>query len=422
MFEPTVKQAEVYENSTARTNLSVGAVRSGKTKLCVIIIPKRMEDIPHGECGLFGKTLATLSRNVLKPLREYYSEKHISDMKRSLEGAYFVTIFGREFICVGANDKSSETKIRGSTLVYAYCDEISTWDEGFFQMLLSRLDSKDAKLDGTTNPDHPNHWLKKYIDKSKESGASVKTFNFHIDDNPTLDRGYVENLKKTYAGTVYYDRFIEGRWAAGQGSIYKNFTANPENYIIDELPDNSIQRTVIGIDFGMSKSRTSFKLIGFLKNCDGIVVIDEFDTLEHKGVALLERQFLEFYIKCRSQGYIINNIYYDNAQPTLGKSLQSVLFEGGFACSVEPCIKKRIQERINAMMILMGSNRFKILSNCVNSINAFKGAVYNDKLHGTDERLDDGTSDIDSLDAIEYAYERDIENLINRALYNRGDS
>lgn len=416
----THKQADVLLNSTARINLCVGAVRSGKTHICYDLLPKRAVEMPKGECVLIGKTLATLEYNVLRPMREKYSERYISETKRSITGASSTKIFGREFRCVGANDKSAETKIRGNKFIYAYGDEVCTWDENFFKMLLSRLDSKDAKFDGTTNPDHPSHWLKAYIDKSDENKSSIKTWQFHIDDNRQfLDKEVIVELKKAYEGTVYYDRFILGRWAAGEGSIYKNFTLTPENYIIDELPDNSIQRTVIGIDFGMSKSRTSFKLIGFLKNCDGIVVIDEFDTLEHKGVALLERQFLEFYIKCRSQGYIINNIYYDNAQPTLGKSLQSVLHQNGFICPVDRCIKKRIQERINAMMILMAMNRFKILRRCVNSINAFKGAVYNDKLHGTDERLDDGTSDIDSLDAIEYAYERDIENLTNRALYNR---
>lgn len=402
MFEPTVKQAEVYENSTARTNLSVGAVRSGKTKLCVILIPKRMEDIPKGECGLFGKTLATLSRNVLKPLREYYSEKHISDMKRSLEGAYFVTIFGREFICVGANDKSSETKIRGSTLVYAYCDEISTWDEGFFQMLLSRLDSKDAKLDGTTNPDHPNHWLKKYIDKSKESGASVKTFNFHIDDNPTLDRGYVENLKKTYAGTVYYDRFIQGRWAAGEGSIYTAYNKCPDDYTCDDDMLTEINHSILAIDFGENKSSIAMTCVGFTNNLSKIIIPYAELYKGHADVDLLKTQIINFGNNCKK--YNPKMCYPDNANKTVANITKNVLELNCLIPTKTDYAKLEIKDRIMLTCALFGKKMIYIHKDCRIVHDAFASAVWKDDKNSIkDERLDNGTSNIDTLDTFEYA-------------------
>lgn len=43
---------------------------------------------------------------------------------------------------------------------------------------------------------------------------------------------------------------------------------------------------------------------------------------------------------------------------------------------------------------------------------ALCGALWNPKNLTEDERLDDGTSDIDSLDAFEYTFERDISRFI----------
>lgn len=49
--------------------------------------------------------------------------------------------------------------------------------------------------------------------------------------------------------------------------------------------------------------------------------------------------------------------------------------------------------------------------NCKTLEDAFENAVWNDKPkeQGKDERLDDGTSDIDTLDAFEYSFEKHIK-------------
>ncbi len=49
---------------------------------------------------------------------------------------------------------------------------------------------------------------------------------------------------------------------------------------------------------------------------------------------------------------------------------------------------------------------------CESLIKALTTAVWNPKNLTADERLDDGTSDIDTLDAFEYTYERDITKFI----------
>ena len=59
----------------------------------------------------------------------------------------------------------------------------------------------------------------------------------------------------------------------------------------------------------------------------------------------------------------------------------------------------------------MGAGRFYYTDDCETLKTALSDAVW-DKSKKNDVRLDDGSTDIDSLDAFEYTFERDIKRLI----------
>ena len=63
--------------------------------------------------------------------------------------------------------------------------------------------------------------------------------------------------------------------------------------------------------------------------------------------------------------------------------------------------------------MLIGAGRFFVLANCKHTIDALKSAIWDEKKLTEDVRLDNGTTNIDSLDAMEYAIERDIPTLID---------
>ena len=81
---------------------------------------------------------------------------------------------------------------------------------------------------------------------------------------------------------------------------------------------------------------------------------------------------------------------------------------------VLPAQKKKINDRINYTVRLMGSGRFFITPDCLTLKKALQDAVYNSKVL-QEERLDDGSTDIDTLDAFEYTIERNISGIY----YNR---
>ena len=53
----------------------------------------------------------------------------------------------------------------------------------------------------------------------------------------------------------------------------------------------------------------------------------------------------------------------------------------------------------------MAQGRFSVCAGCANTIRALKEAVYDPKKPLEDVRLDDGSTNIDSLDSMEYSTE-----------------
>lgn len=234
-------------NQLHRINLLEGSVSSGKTWISLVLWAFWVKTMPiDGLYMMCAKSLTTLKRNCLLLLQELVGESNFSFSIPGKEGQ----LFGRKVLLEGANDARSEGKIRGLTLQGAYCDELTQFPEDFFAMLLSRLRQTGAKLIATTNPDAPSHWLKvKYIDRQND--LDFLDVKFLLDDNTTLPRDYVENIKREYVG-VFYERFILGLWTLAEGIIYPMY----KDAVVDSLPCDEngklrpIQEFMVAIDYG----------------------------------------------------------------------------------------------------------------------------------------------------------------------------
>lgn len=234
------KQLEFARYANHRWNFKGGATRSGKTYLDFKwIIPLRIRE-RAGKDGLaviLGVTKSTIERNVLEPMRNLYGDKLVG----TISSDNTAWIFGEKCYCLGAEKVSQVSKIRGASIKYCYGDEVADWSEEVFALLKSRLDKEYSCFDGTYNPQYPNHWLKKFLDSNADIFSQVYT----IDDNPFLPPSFVENLKKEYAGTVFYDRYILGKWTLAEGLIYPMFG---DSCIVQDIPDTGDY--YISIDYG----------------------------------------------------------------------------------------------------------------------------------------------------------------------------
>jgi PBSX family phage terminase large subunit len=236
----SLKQIEFVRKGHHRWNFKGGATRSGKTYLDFRwIIPIRIRE-RVGKDGLtviLGVTKSTIERNVLEPMRTIYGDTLVG----TISSDNTAWIFGEKCYCLGAEKVSQVSKIRGASIKYCYGDEVADWSQEVFELLKSRLDKAYSCFDGTYNPQGPNHWLKVFLD----SKADIFSQTYTIDDNPFLPEAFVENLKREYRGTVFYDRYILGRWALAEGLIYPMFG---ESNIVDEEPPAG--RYYISVDYG----------------------------------------------------------------------------------------------------------------------------------------------------------------------------
>ena len=234
------KQLEFARYANHRWNFKGGATRSGKTYLDFKwIIPLRIRE-RSGKDGLaviLGVTKSTIERNVLEPMRNLYGDKLVG----TISSDNTAWIFGEKCYCLGAEKVSQVSKIRGASIKYCYGDEVADWSEEVFALLKSRLDKEYSCFDGTYNPQYPNHWLKRFLDSDADIFSQVYT----IDDNPFLPPSFVENLKKEYAGTVFYDRYILGKWTLAEGLVYPMFG---DSCIVQDIPDTGDY--YISIDYG----------------------------------------------------------------------------------------------------------------------------------------------------------------------------
>ena len=387
-------QQDYWRNATHRWNIKTGATGSGKTYLDFYYLPKRIRACTgSGIIVLIGNTRGTLARNILDPLRSIYGERLVS----TIASDNTAVLFGRKVYCLGADKITQVAKIQGATIEYAYGDEITTWAQDVFEMLKSRLRCPNSCFDGTCNPADPEHWMKKFL----ESDADIYLQEYTIFDNPFLPKGFVDELRKEYAGTVYYDRFILGKWARAEGLVFRAFADDPETYTCSDedlfafkdgkliqdkegrvTPLRRFSKLIMGVDFGGNGSQTTFVLWGYQ---DGY---RDFRVLEEDGLPLTDDvdaqdicdRWLSFYKRCTKKYGPLDWIFPDSASPTMINSLRSTARAAGLPIrNIAGCRKNEVKDRPRTISRLLNAGRLKIHRNCTNTIRALSSLVWDPK-------------------------------------------
>jgi len=397
------KQKEVISflkhHKLSRLNLLEGSVRSGKTWISLVLWAMWVAVMPeNGTYLMAAKTMTALERNVLNLLESLVGADNFSFSVPSKKAV----LFGRTVYLEGASDARAEQKIRGLTLTGAYCDELTLFEEEFFTMLLSRLSEPDAKLFATTNPDAPGHWLmKNYILRAEEENLDFLRVRFTIEDNPYLPESYVESLKREYTG-VFYERFILGNWVAAEGCIYPEFAKNASRFTFRRNPKD-ISFATIGVDFGGNQSAHAFVCVGFSRHMHRAYVLDEFYLKQEISPEKLEQEFIRF-VKRMQKLCPVYEAFCDNAESTLICGLRRAVEREGLALEVRKAKKDKILERIRFTNAMLAQKRLFVRKECRYVMEAMQNAVW-DESKTEDTRLDNGTVNVDSLDAMEYALE-----------------
>lgn len=243
IIEITPKQAEYIVNAHHRWNFAVGAVRSGKSHMAVqYIIPQGLRE-RHGKKGInliLGASKENIERNVLEPMRQIWGVNMVSE----INSRNWASIFGEKVYCIGAEKMNQVSKIRGSEIKFCYVDEIVDINKEVFEMLKSRLSLPYSVCHAAANPSYPTHFIKEFID-SAEKGVDIYSQEYTIYDNPFLPIEYVKSLEAEYAGTVYFLRYILGKWARAEGLIFPMFLE-----ALAEVPNGEAEDLALSVDYG----------------------------------------------------------------------------------------------------------------------------------------------------------------------------
>lgn len=423
-------------------NVAEGAVRAGKTVDNIFAFAHELKTTPDRIHLATGSTVGNAKLNIgdcngLGLEWIFRGQCHWGKYKDN--EALFVkgpsTSWQQKIVIfAGGGKENSYKKIRGNSYGMWIATEINLHHDKTIKEALNRqLAAKRLKVFWDLNPDNPRAAIySEYIDryqKQQEAGEFPGGYNYMhctIYDNINITPERLHEIESRYdINSIWYLRDIKGMRVVATGLIYRRFadaiSTGSSTFEIQGKPTDLMEIN-LGIDFGGSGSGHSFTATAITRSYHNVVALasewirckDESGNQIEIDPQMLGDMFCNFVQKVLGQYGYITTVYADSAEQTLIAGIRSSLRRNGLGwIRVENALKAPINDRINAVLILMAQGRFQYVEGeCESLVNALCTAVWDPKELTKNVRLDDGTSDIDSLDSFEYTLERRISQLI----------
>lgn len=235
-----------------------GAVRSGKTfSMSLSYVFWAMITFDGQQFGIAGKTIGSLRRNVVRPLKTTLMELGFSVIDRRADNMLEVTLDGKTnlFYLFGGKDEGSQDLVQGITLAGFFFDEVALMPQSFVNQATARVSVDGGRFWFNMNPEGPYHWFKQeWIDQADSKRAL--RLHFTMRDNPSLSPDVLARYESMYTG-VFYSRYILGQWVLADGVVYSNFDRDT----MVEKPSGQPTRHTVSIDYG-TQNPTAFLLWG----------------------------------------------------------------------------------------------------------------------------------------------------------------
>ena len=420
-----------YIKSALKNRMCVaeGAIRSGKTIDHCIIAAAYLEETPDKFHLASGSTIGNAKLNIGVcngfGLENLFRGRCRWGKYRDNEALFIQTKTGEKIVIFTGGAKADAYKrILGNSYGLWIATEINEHFDStdsrisFIKVASGRQIAAQRPFTlWDLNPCNPKAPIyEDYIDKFRQNGLAGGYLyeHFTIHDNATITPERLAEIESRYdPNTVWYRRDILGERAIAEGLIYQQFADDPDRFCVSDLPNGQrIRNAVIGVDFGGGSSAHAFCCMGFT-TAGGLCVLDEYYQKDALTPNKLTEDFLDFVRRCQARWYI-TDCWCDSAEQTLIKGFRAAAAVNRIPLNIGNAMKRPINDRIRATCILMGSGRFFVNKACKHTIDALKNALWDSKNFVEDVRLDNGTTNVDSLDALEYSFEREIPTLIDR--------
>ena len=434
-WAPFAEKHKEYIKEALKNKMSVaeGAIRSGKTIDHCIIAAAYLEKCRDKIHLATGSTIGNAKLNIGVcngfGLENLFRGRCKWGKYKSNEALFINSQTGEKIVVFAGGGKADSYKrILGNSYGLWIATEINEHydnEDSRVSFIKVAFGRQAAALDPLVlwdlNPCNPHHPIySDYIDRYRTDYVGGYQYqHFTIDDNLSISDERKAEIKSQYdVHSVWYRRDILGERCVAEGLIYRDFADNTEKYIVRNIDEWRRQKggfayINIGVDFGGSGSATKFQAVGITRDFR-VVALDE-EYIDHKKESIDPERLIRRYAAFTERvtaSYGPAQTRADSAEQVLIKGLMTGVARYGLKTQVKNALKMPINDRIKLELLLMSQGRLFVSDRCPRLIDAFRSAVYDPKKY-EDERLDDGTSDIDSLDAFEYAIEPQYRQLIS---------
>ena len=245
MLEPfSKKQLQFIIESTKKWNIAHGSVRCGKTVGTLFRFMHAVDQCPDSKIYMVGHSSDTIYRNAVKLLFEdpifsiFKPFCTWSDRKLHYKDKTITTL--------GAKDEGAIGAFYGSTWSLGYCDEITLYPDSIIDMIDTRLSADHSIGIATCNPSHPEHKIKKWINKAEDGDPNYYSLHFTLDDNPYVPETYKQRIRNSLSGLNYKRNYL-GLWVLAQGAVFEFF--DKDIYVLKK-PPRAAEYFIAGIDVG----------------------------------------------------------------------------------------------------------------------------------------------------------------------------
>lgn len=402
-------------------NVAEGGKRGGKNVLITMAYCAILEKHPSKLHLVAGVSTTTARLNILDcdgyGVSNYFEGRCREGQYKNRDCLYVNTPTGEKIILVSGGGKDRDERlIKGNTYGTAYITEANECHPNFIKEVFDRtISSPDRKVFHDLNPKAPGHWYYEDVigfheqQQLTDPDYGYNYGHFDISDNMSISDAQLRKILKTYdKNSVWYKRDILGQRCPADGLVYQYFADHTDEFLIDdplkwcEKNGQRITTVMIGVDFGGTGSANKFQATGITGRGTVIALDEEYIKRDIDPDAL--NKAFSLFVQRVSAVYGASQTRADSAEQILIRGLTHTVQKDRLRTTVKNAIKGEINNRIRLSILLMAQKRFYISRKCPHLVSALQTAVYDPKKMD-DTRLDDGTSDIDSLDAFEYSIE-----------------
>lgn len=389
------KQLEFILNANAKWNLAHGSVRCGKTVGTLFRFMEAVENCPDSKIFMVGHSSDTIYQNAIKLLFEDEIYSVFRPFCTWYAGKRQLKYRDKTIGTLGAKDEGAIGSFQGKTFSLVYCDEITLYPESIIDMIDTRLSMPHSMGFASMNPSHPNHKVKKWIDKAEAGDPNYYALHYTLDDNPFVDESYKQRIRDSLSG-LFYKRNYLGIWCLAEGSIFDFF--DRKIYCVRK-PPRAAEYWICGIDYG-SVNAFACVLIGvstgkYTQTGKMMWVEKEYYWDPKKmGRQKTQSEFAQD-VKEFIEPYAVKAIYCDPS----AESFQLELRRMGIHVTDG---NNDVENGISVMTSEMKKGNLFICDECVNTIREIEGYVWDSKAaaRGDDEPV---KKDDHTVDALRYA-------------------